>query len=103
MIPTFDTRRESNETVDRVTRYAQILEIMEYFKCPLSAKQIAVQLHIKEYTPTSERNFVSPRLTELMYQGIVKQIGKKRCVYTGKMVTVFQLMESSKEVQNASI
>lgn len=56
-----------------------------------TAKQIAVWLCMEGLIPTSERNYVSPRLTELCEKGMVEPIGKTRCVFTGKKVTVYGL------------
>lgn len=91
-IPTFETRRESHFEIskDKQKRYDQIIEILK-IKGPLTAKEIASCMCNLGHIPTSERNFVSPRLTELMKTGIVDQIGKKKCNYTGKTVTVFKL------------
>ena len=92
-IPTFDTRAEANEKVDRKKRYRQIIGIMkeyELFK-KLTAKDIAVIMHEKGFTPTEERNFTAPRLTELTQAGIVEPCGKTRCLHTGKTVTVYRL------------
>jgi len=94
-VPTLETRSESNITTDKKRRYAQIIEIMELIKTPLSAKEIAVIMCKRNYIPTSERNFVSPRITELMQEGIVEQAGKKKCIFTNKKVTVFVLRGGS--------
>ena len=88
---TLGTRHDSNETVDREKRYKQILEIMTEHSIPLTAKEIAVFMHHKGYIPTTERNFSAPRLTELSQKGVVEPVGKKKCDYTGKMVSVYIL------------
>lgn len=91
-IVSHDTRAESNETVDRQRRYQQILE---YFRKEQlgTAKQIAVWMMRMGYAPTSERNLTAPRLTELRDRGDLEEIGKTRCEYTGKMVTVYRRTE----------
>ena len=96
-IPTFDTRAEANEKVDRQKRYRQIIGIMkEYeFFTKLTAKDIAVIMHEKGFTPTAERNFAAPRLTELCKRGIVEPCGKKKCIYTGKTVAAYRLREGA--------
>lgn len=98
-IPSLETRNEANGLVDRQMRYMQIKECLREAKrrkelggC-LSAKEIAVMMFQKGYIPTSERNFVSPRLTELCEQGIVEELGKKVCGYTGRKVTVYEIRE----------
>ena len=90
-IVTFSTRSESYESVDKQRRYSQILEIMTESDKPLTAKEIAVIMRDKGYVPTAERNFVSPRLTELSKKGLVNPCGKKRCQYTGKTVAVYEI------------
>ena len=88
---TLITRAESDESVDRVKRYKQILEIMELYDRPVSAKEIAVKMRDMGFTPTAERNFSAPRLTELSQKGIVEPCGKKTCIYTGKTVAVYRI------------
>lgn len=61
---TFETRSESNNSVDKKKRYA----------------------------PNSDRNLSSPRLTEMLQDGRVDVIGKKKCEYTHKMVTLFKVI-----------
>ena len=90
-IPTLEAREESHERVNKALRYAQIKECLRNKE--LTAKEIAVAMQKKGYIPTSERNFVSPRLTEMMQKGIVEPIGKKACTYTGRTVAVWQLIE----------
>lgn len=92
-IVTFNTRGDSNETVDREKRYMQIIEILSECNTPLSAKEIAVAMFNKGYTPTTERNFSAPRLTELSQKGLVEPCGKLKCRYTGKTVAVYRLIE----------
>lgn len=84
---TFETRRETHETVDKEKRYEQIMTILK--SKPMTAKEIAVEMCRLGLTPNSERNFSAPRLTELVDKGMVKTIGKKVCDYTGKKVTIY--------------
>ena len=65
--PMMENRRESNEKVDR--------KVMK----------------IKGYTNNDDRNNAAPRLTELCISGEVEPVGKKKCQYTGKMVTVYEV------------
>ena len=94
-MPTLETRAEAHETVDKKKRYAQIKECLIEAKrinlAGLTAKECAVMMCQKGYIPTSERNFVSPRLTEMAQDGVVEPIGKTTCGYTGKKVTVWVL------------
>ena len=89
--PTLETRAEAHESVDKKKRYAEIVEIMTDNKEPMTAKEISVEMHKRGYTPTSERNFSSPRITELLKNGVLDVVGKKRCKFTGKTVSVYSL------------
>lgn len=91
--PRLETRAEANETVKREIRYRQILDCLEE-RGPSTAKQVAVWLCMTGQTPTSDRNLSAPRLTELCQAGLVEPIGKTRCVFTGKTVTVYGLREN---------
>lgn len=86
---TSETRSEAYESVDKKKRYKQILEIMIDNKEPMSAKEISVEMYKRGYTPTSERNFSSPRITELLRNGTLDVVGKKKCKFTGKTVSVY--------------
>ena len=92
---TLETRAESHEKVDKQKRYSQIIECLceaeKGQERGLTAKECAVMMMQKGYIPSSERNFTSPRLTELGQQGIVEPIGKKVCSFTGKKVSVWAL------------
>ena len=94
---TLETRAESHEKVDKQKRYSQIIEcLLEAEKGQergLTAKECAVMMMQKGYIPTSERNFCSPRLTELGKMGKVEPIGKKICSFTGKKVSIWALRE----------
>jgi len=88
---TYETRRESLETIDKAKRCMQILMVLGDKE--MTAKEIAVELYKKGLIPTSERNFVSPRLTEMSIDGRVEPIGKKKCSYTGKSVSMYRRRE----------
>lgn len=92
---TYETRGESNDKVDRAKRYKQIMAILKAHPEGLTAKETAVQMMKEGYTPTAERNFSSPRITELMQQGKVEPIGKKVCEYTGKKVAVYTIRKEN--------
>ena len=95
IVITYETRGNSNEKVDKNKRYSQILEILEE-KGSLTAKEIAVEMCRRGWIPTSERNFTSPRLTEMLYAGKVETCGKKICQYTGVKVALFKRREMNK-------
>lgn len=86
-VPTFETRHESHEQVDKRVRYRQILECLDGKE--LTAKECADAMWRKGYIPTNERNFTAPRLTEMSEEGLVEPIGKKVCRWTGKKVAVY--------------
>lgn len=92
VIPTFETRRASYETVDKAKRYQQILEIMRDMDKPMTAKEIAIEMKKRGYAYTDERNVSAPRITELLEKGILDcSRVKVRCKYSGKMVSQFVL------------
>ena len=90
MIITYENRNLANESVDKQLRYMQILGILDGGK-EMTAKEIAVEMNKRGYIPTDERNYSSPRITELCIKGILEPVGKKKCEYTGKTVTVFKV------------
>lgn len=92
-ITSIETRKESYEKVDKQKRYSQIKDILKSYG-ELTAKQIAILMFKKGFIPTSERNFSSPRLTELCISGDVEVIGKTKCEFTGKTVSVYKLREN---------
>lgn len=92
--PRLEAREEANRAVDRQKRYRQILDCLEE-RGASTAKQVAVWMCLSGYIPTSERNYTAPRLTEMCEKGMVEPIGKTRCAYTGKTVTVYDLREEN--------
>ena len=40
-----------------------------------------------------ERNYSAPRLSEMCEKGITEPVGKTKCWYTGRTVTVYDLVE----------
>lgn len=85
---TLETRVESESTVDKNLRYSQILEILGNKE--MTAKEIAHQMYERRLIPTDERNFTAPRLTELSIKGIVEPVGKRKCLWTNKMVSIYK-------------
>lgn len=88
-----DCRTESEKTVDKALRYRQILSILSDKE--MTAKEIAVEMFMRNYTATAERNNSAPRLTELCKDGRVDVVGKRVCKYTGKKVSVYQRKEAT--------
>lgn len=91
-----ETRQESNESLDRKKRYFQILDILEEYQKEyegMTAKEIARLMYSKGYSTTDERNITAPRLTELLEMDLVKVIGKRKCFYSNKKVSVYKLTQ----------
>lgn len=93
-----ETRAEAHEKVDKKKRYRQIIEILTGSE-GMTAKEIAVKMMQKGYTPTSERNWAAPRLTEMSRNGVVDIIGKKKCKYTGKTVSIYVLWKGGADAE----
>jgi len=75
-------------------RYQAILEALR--ERPRStARELALFLWERKAIPMPERNYVHPRLTELMKAGIVAAVDKKKCPITGKMVAVYELADEA--------
>ena len=98
---TLETRTEAHEKVDKDLRYSQIIECLLDSRIGMTAKEIAVVMMQKGQIPTSERNFVSPRITEMMESGVIEPIGKTKCEYTGRTVTVFKLCNDYEQFKQA--
>ena len=94
-----ETRAEAHETVDKQKRYRQIKEILAGSD-GMTAKEIAVAMMRRGYVPTTERNWSAPRLTEMLKTGVVDIIGKKKCQYTGKKVSVYVLWKGGADAES---
>lgn len=79
------------EKVDKQRRYRQICEILH--GRTMTAKEVAVEMMRRGFTPTDERNSASPRIHELEEFGEIERIGKKKCEYTGKSVWIYGMKE----------
>lgn len=86
-----ETRRESFEAAkqDAAVRRRVILDILTEHRDGLTAREVSAELHRRGITPTDERNFAAPRLTELSKAGKVEAIGKKLCAHSGRNVAVW--------------
>ena len=86
----YETRQLSFADIKpkRKLRYDEILGILDNRE--MTAKEIAVELFEYGLIPSTERNFTAPRLNELEKEGRVAIIGKKKCDWTGKMVSVYK-------------
>ena len=93
---TKETRRESYNAVLPTLNERQKTVLQVLKDCgDMTAQEIAAELHRRGITPTDERNFSAPRLTELADMGIVKAIGKKACGKTGKTVSVWSVVNAN--------
>lgn len=87
---TKETRRESYQAVlTTLTARQEIVLRILADGGGMSAQEVAAELHRRGVTPTDERNFAAPRLTELAEKGLVKPVGKKICGKTGRRVSVW--------------
>ena len=85
---TLENRNFAELEVDKNKRYTQILECLGDRE--MTAKEIANEMYLKGMIPTNERNFTSPRITEMLRDGRLEVAGKKKCNWTGKTVTIFR-------------
>lgn len=90
---TFETRGESETSLNKQKRYNQILEVLQNRE--MTAKEIADEMYKAGYIPTNERNYTAPRLTELCIKGVVEPIGKTTCKWTNKSVAVYKRREQN--------
>ena len=87
---TLQTRRESNEKVNKKVREQQVLEILSD-GIERTAREVAFEMCERGFTNTVERNNASPRLTSLLDQRKVIIVGKALDHTTGKRVAVFKV------------
>lgn len=78
----------AEKRVDKNKRYREILECLGNKE--MTAKEISNEMYLRGYIPTNERNFTSPRITELLINGVLEEVGSKKCEWTGKTVTIFK-------------
>ena len=91
---TLECRNDSHAATDKQKRRKDILEVMSINGCPLTAIEIAENLFLLGKVNRIDRNYVSPRMTEMCIDGTVEPAGKKLCKYTGRKVTAFQIREA---------
>jgi hypothetical protein len=86
-----ETRRDSHAAASRnaADRRRVILEILAESENGMTAREIAGELHRRGITPTEERNYAAPRLTELNKDGKVNFTSKKLCPLTRRYVAVW--------------
>ncbi|MDR1464270.1 MAG: DNA gyrase [Oscillospiraceae bacterium] len=87
---TEETRRESYHTVLPTVAIRQNAVLTVLRECgDMTAQELACELHRRGLTPSDERNFAAPRLTELKEAGKVQTVGKKICCRSGRNVTLW--------------
>ena len=93
--PTLECRHDSHEATNKQKRRADILFVLENSSQPLTAMEIAEDLFLLGKVDRIDRNYVSPRMTEMSLDGTVEPVGKKTCKFTGRKVTCYQIREKS--------
>lgn len=92
---TKQTRRASNQEVQRGKKRDMILEQLAYG--PATAHEIAEVLYRKKKVLTSSRDETGPRLTEMMKEGIVEVCGKRKDSSTGRKAAIYRIVEDNNE------
>jgi hypothetical protein len=89
---TTETRRESYDKIQpsRNMRYQQCIDALSCLK-NATANDIANFLFTHHKTPTFNRNYVHPRLNELMHMGIVQVTGKRKDEYSDRNCAIYEL------------
>jgi predicted ArsR family transcriptional regulator len=99
-----ETRRESYDKIRRslTLRQKTVLAILRELG-DLTAREVADTLCFLRVTPTNERNFAAPRLTELAEKGLIQAVRKKICKKTGRTVTVWSAVKEVSTPPDAQI
>jgi arginine decarboxylase-like protein len=90
---TSETRRESYHIMmqDMGERQQQCIEGLIRLGGEATANELAMHLFQQKVTPFYSRNFVHPRLNELVEQKVVEVIGKRKDQDTNRNVAVYKL------------
>ena len=92
---TRQTRRESNEKTDRQGMYSMILKELSYGD--MTAREIGAILYRHGLVLSPSRQQVQPRLTELMQEGRISVVGKRKDSLTKRSVAVYHLVKQEEE------
>lgn len=92
---TRQTRRESNEKTDRQGMYSMILKELSYGD--MTAREIGSILYRHGLVLSPSRQQVQPRLTELMQEGKISVVGKRKNSLTKRSVAVYHLVKQEEE------
>lgn len=87
---THATRRESYEAVKPKINPRQQLILDILGNRNMTADEITSDILASGYINYYDRNFVSPRLTELERMGVIEQVGTRKCNRTNRSVTVYK-------------
>ena len=92
---TKETRRESYKQIklERGKRHHECLQGLRELK-EATANELAMHLFSKKLTPFFNRNYVHPRLNELMEDNKVEVIGKKKDSITERTSAIYTLVAS---------
>lgn len=88
---TEETRKESYEKLDNESIRKHIIELLQGGK-KMTAREVAVAMHLKGYVAYPMRQSVAPRLTELMQDNIVEACGKAYDRETARNVALYRLV-----------
>ena len=91
---TLECRKDSYDRLNTEKRKRDILAVMRHNNKPMSANDIAHELYNDGILENTDRNNVSPRLTEMCKNGTIEPWGKDTCIYTGRTVTKFVIREA---------
>lgn len=92
---TRQTRRESNEKTDRQGMHSMILKELSYGD--MTAREIGAILYRHGLVLSPSRQQVQPRLTELMQEGRISVVGKRKDSLTKRSVAVYHLVKQEEE------
>ena len=88
---TYECRAESHEKVNKQKRRNDILFVLHNSTKPMTSWEIVEDLYFLGKVDRVDRNYVSPRLTEMCEDGTIEPVGKKLCNVSGRNVTAFQI------------
>lgn len=91
---TLECRHDSYELTDKQKRRKDILFVLENSAKPLTSMEIAEDLYMMGLVDRIDRNYVSPRMTEMCMDGTVEPVGKLKCKVTGRTVTAYQIRKA---------
>lgn len=91
---TLECRQESFLIAEKQKRKMDILYVMNMKDIPLTSLEIARYLFKSGKIDRIDRNYVSPRMTEMCIDGTVEPVGKKYCPTTGRNVTAYKVRKA---------